>query len=169
MNKKIFKTNNSNRKIRVLPFILSKVTALMIVIIIIINMIIFVPSFFGYQVFDVISGSMEPAIKVNSLIYVQETKPQDLVAGDIITYTSNKGIITHRVVINDINAQEIITKGDNNLQVDLQPIAYRNIIGKVFFTIPYLGYYVSFISSLFGKILVIIIVVFCFIIREIVK
>lgn len=75
MNKKIFKTNNSNRKIRVLPFILSKVTALMIVIIIIINMIIFVPPIFGYQVFDVISGSMEPAIKVNSLIYVQETKP----------------------------------------------------------------------------------------------
>ena len=69
MNKKIFKTNNSNRKIRVLPFILSKVTALMIVIIIIINMIIFVPPIFGYQVFDVISGSMEPAIKVNSLIY----------------------------------------------------------------------------------------------------
>lgn len=169
MNKKIFKTNNSNLSIRVLPFILSKVTALMIVIIIIINMIIFVPSFFGYQVFDVISGSMEPAIKVNSLIYVQETKPQDLVVGDIITYTSNKGIITHRIVINDINAQEIITKGDNNIQVDLQPIAYRNIIGKVFFTIPYLGYYVSFISSLFGKILVIIIIVFCFIIREIVK
>ena len=40
----------------------------------------------GFQLFAVLSGSMEPEYPVGALIYVKETDPAELKAGDVITY-----------------------------------------------------------------------------------
>ena len=112
------------------------------------------------QSYVVISGSMEPAIPVGSLVYSRETDPKTLVPGDVIVfYSSNAGggngeiiPITHRVVENDTSAEEIITKGDANEQNDLSTVKYPNVEGKVILHIPKLGYPASLLSSTMGKV-----------------
>ena len=43
----------------------------------------------GFQVFNVISGSMEPTYNVGDLIYVKEVNPYDIEVGTPITFVLN--------------------------------------------------------------------------------
>lgn len=54
----------------------------------------------GVQPLYVMSGSMEPAFHVGSLIFVQKTDPAEIKVGDPITYTINEAgdYSTHRVI-----------------------------------------------------------------------
>ena len=59
------------------------------------------PKAFGFQMYTVISGSMEPAIPTGSLVYVRYEEPDTIVKDDVIAFYSNNAdgsIITHRVV-----------------------------------------------------------------------
>ena len=59
------------------------------------------PRVFGYEIYTVISGSMEPAIPVGSLVYVQPGAPEDAETDDVIAFHSSMdtgAIITHRVI-----------------------------------------------------------------------
>jgi len=97
---------------------------------------------FGYDAYSVVSGSMEPAIPTGSLVYVQETAPEDMKEDDVIAFYGAKdsnAIITHRVVENKVVMGEFITKGDANKTEDMNAVPYSNFIGKVVYTIPVLG------------------------------
>ncbi len=107
---------------------------------------------FGFQVYTVLSGSMEPTYHVGSLIYVQKVEPKDVKVGDPITFVLNEQLVvaTHRVVDIDIDEQGMIrfqTKGDANTSVDGGKVHQANLLGKPVFTIPYLGYVASFIQN----------------------
>ena len=54
----------------------------------------------GIQPLYVMSGSMEPAFHVGSLIFVQKVEPDEIKVGDPITYTINESgdYSTHRVI-----------------------------------------------------------------------
>ena len=99
---------------------------------------------FGLQVYTVLSGSMEPAYSVGSLIYVKKTAAEDIEAGDVITFlVSEDTIATHRVTAvvpdeEDPDVRRFQTKGDANENVN-------NVIGEPVFTIPYLGYVANYI------------------------
>jgi len=114
----------------------------------------------NFQVKIVQSGSMAPAIKTGSIVVV---KPEDnYKIGDVITFgktTKLKEPITHRIYdIKIISGQPIyITKGDANNAPDQKEISKKDIVGKVLFHIPYLGYAVSFAKKPIGFILIIII------------
>ncbi len=83
-------------------------------------------SVFKMRIFKIGSGSMEPYLKVNSLIVVKES--DDYKVGDVITYNDEIGYVTHRII--DIKDNEIIAKGDaNNTQDD--PITKDKVVGKV--------------------------------------
>ncbi len=61
------------------------------------------PSVFGYQVFRVSSGSMEPELMIGDVILIKEAEPQDIQKGDIVTYKGEEGdlddkFITHKVI-----------------------------------------------------------------------
>lgn len=58
----------------------------------------------GLTPFTVLSGSMEPAFHVGSLIYVKETDASKIEVGDPITYVVNEDLLvsTHRVVDIDV-------------------------------------------------------------------
>ena len=92
-----------------------------------------IPTFFGYKVFDVLTGSMEPTIPEGSLIIIKETPQNEIENGDVITFRfeGQDSIVTHRIVevIND--GQEFITKGDANNANDSRPIKYNEIEGVV--------------------------------------
>ncbi|MFQ6794267.1 MAG: signal peptidase I [Thomasclavelia sp.] len=163
------KSGYSKRIIRITAFFINKLAYLIIGAIILINLMVYLPACFNYQTYSVISGSMEPEIKVNSLIYVQKIDPEKLVSEDIITFNSNNGIVTHRVITNDLSAKQIITKGDANYQNDLRPVNYNQVIGIVKLTIPYIGYYLIFISSLSGKIITIALLIVSILLVDISK
>lgn len=89
-------------------------------------------TYFGYSLFEVASGSMEPALSIDDVIIVN-TNIKDVHVNDIITYELDKSIITHRVI--SINGDNIITKGDYNNTADGK-IERKNIIGKVVKVLP---------------------------------
>ena len=107
----------------------------------------------GFQVFTVLSGSMEPVYHVGSLIYVKTVDPADLEVGDDITFMlSEDTVATHRIVgiLQDENDPSVLrfrTQGVANDQEDGTPVHYKNVIGKPVFTIPYLGYVANYIQN----------------------
>lgn len=138
-----------------------------------------VPRFAGIQSYVVVSGSMEPAIPVGSLVYAKPVEPETLQTGDVIVFystdaasasggTGQSGAIpvTHRVVENHADKGEVITKGDANESTDIYPAAYINIVGKVFAHIPKLGYLASPLASLQGKIAMVMIILAGFLLTE---
>ncbi|OUN11244.1 signal peptidase I, partial [Gemmiger sp. An87] len=101
-----------------------------------------VPKLFGYQIYNVLTQSMEPAMPVGSAIYVKRCDPQALEQGEIITFRLSQatGLVeTHRVVENDTQARQLITKGDANALPDVDPVSYERVVGKVVMCIPVLG------------------------------
>lgn len=124
--------------------ILYKIYIFIIVTVFIINLLsIFNFSFFGFRIFRVGSGSMEPNLKVNDIVIIR--KVDDYKVNDIVTYNNNnEEYITHRII--RVNDDEVVTKGDSNNKED-NPIKRKNIIGKLVFKITGLG----FITYLFSK------------------
>jgi len=114
----------------------------------------------NYKVLVVQSGSMEPVIKTGGIIVL---KPQaDYKAGEIITFREKAGsnvTITHRVVEvkNENNQVRYITKGDANNAADPNGISKNQIVGKVLFSLPYVGYAVDTAKKPYGFLAIIII------------
>lgn len=102
----------------------------------------------GYQCFNIISPSMEPAYSVGDLIYVKEVDPTTVKEGDVITFIVNEDLVvgTHRVMRIDAEKQCFITKGDTNDTED-PPVHFKNLIGMPQFSIPKLGYVSDFVQN----------------------
>jgi len=141
-----------------------------IVIIAILLIVSVFPITGNYKLMIVQSGSMEPAIKMGSVVMVKPA--DDYKIGDIISfgqYSQIKAPTTHRIY--DIKVVEgnpvYITKGDANNAPDAREITKREIIGKSLFSIPYLGYAVDFAKKPLGFSLIIIVPAALIIIDEI--
>ena len=107
----------------------------------------------GLKPYAVLSGSMEPAYHVGSLIYVKSVDYKTLQVGDPITYMLNENtVVTHRIIEvlvdeEDPNTIRYFTQGDANDVPDGMSVHYKNIIGKPVFSIPYLGYVSNYIQN----------------------
>lgn len=106
----------------------------------------------GYEVYNVVSGSMEPAIPVGSVIYVETLPPEDVAEGDVIAFHGSDSIIAHRVVKNRVGEGEFITKGDANAENDMNPVGYQELIGRVCLHYPVAGALLEVGTSNIGKI-----------------
>ena len=80
------------------------------------------PSVMGFSIFRVMSASMEPEIKTDSMILVKKVDPKTVQVGDVITFVSSDPTIegyanTHRVMAIDTSSGSPLftTKGDNNV------------------------------------------------------
>jgi len=103
-----------------------------------------------YKLLVVTSGSMSPIFEAGDLICIIRMDPDRAKVGDIVTFKSEEGILTHRIV--EIKADgEIVTKGDANKVNDSWPNNWK--LGKVetkyLFRIPKLGYFISWWSGIF--------------------
>ncbi|MDD5679613.1 MAG: signal peptidase I [Kiritimatiellae bacterium] len=97
----------------------------------------------NYKIYTVLSGSMEPALKVGSVIVT--VPDSNYKVGDIITYkpsSYSKTTVTHRIsaIKNDGDIIAYAAKGDANNAADSQLVVPAMITGKTVFTIPYAGY-----------------------------
>ena len=84
---------------------------------------------FGYKPMVIVSGSMEPAIKTNSMVIVKKAPYEDMDVDDIILYKQGDNYIVHRV-INKTN-EGILTKGDNNNFDDGYLLSDEDVRGKI--------------------------------------
>ena len=110
-----------------------------------------VPKLLGYQVYDIISGSMEPAIPVHSIVLVQSAAPEDIQPGEIVAYQGGDSVVVHRLVENHVVEGELVTKGDANAEPDPLKVAYGSVLGTVTLHIPFIGVYAGALNTLTGK------------------
>ena len=101
------------------------------------------PTVFGYSTAVVISGSMAPVINVEDMVIIKKT--DDYQVGDIISYSTGKSMVTHRIL--EITPDGYITKGDANNSQDVAPIPPIAVTGEVIKTIPGVGHIITFIQS----------------------
>jgi len=110
-----------------------------------------IPRYMGYEIYNVVSGSMEPEIPVGSVIYVAVTDPEDIQESDVIAFRSNGSVVTHRVVQNRLVEGEFVTKGDANAAEDMNTVPYINLIGRVEYHFPVIGQLMVLYTSNIGK------------------
>ncbi|MBR3786557.1 MAG: signal peptidase I [Firmicutes bacterium] len=104
----------------------------------------------GWDVYVVLSGSMEPTYKTGAVLYVDDVDTSTLQAGDPVTYVINGDVkVTHRIVevVKQDGQTFYKTKGDANNVEDGGLVAESQVIGAPVFSIPYLGHLVTFIQG----------------------
>jgi signal peptidase len=124
------------------------------------------PRFFHYHVFDVLSGSMSPAIPIGTAVVDGEVRADQLATGDVLTFPEpgRPGVyITHRIVAIDQNgaAVQVATKGDANGARDpwALPYAPGATALRVVFAVPLAGYVLGFLGMPLGRVLLVAAVV----------
>lgn len=101
---------------------------------------------FGLRTFTVLTGSMRPAIQVDSLVFTIPEKEYHV--NDVITFKRSDTNITHRIV--GVKNNQLVTKGDANQEADPILVSKELVIGKMFLTIPYLGKLTSITKTVPG-------------------
>lgn len=108
----------------------------------------------GYAILEVVSGSMEPTIKVGDLIVIN-VKEKNYKKNDIVTFYDEEGsFVTHRII--SINKKDMITKGDNN-NVDDGKTSTKKIIGKYVYKFSGVGKILKTLRNPFVTIVIFII------------
>lgn len=140
---------------------LKTISALIVIIAVTLAIFMAGLKFFGFQIYTIVSGSMEPTYHVGSLIYVKEVDTTTLKEKDTITFElSDNTIATHRIVEivydeDNHDKYKFRTKGDANENVDANLVESNKVLGKAIFTIPYLGYLAAYIQTPPGNIVAI--------------
>ena len=110
------------------------------------------------KVLTVLSGSMEPEIKTGSIVVIKPVENYKI--GDVITFGKTvKTPTTHRIENIEVIEGRVLytTKGGANNAPDTRTVSEKDIIGKVLFTVPFIGYAVDAVKKPFGFMLIIII------------
>ena len=119
-----------------------------------------------YNAYVVLTGSMVPEIMPKDVVVTKKYDAKDLEQGDIITFMSSDDrlsgiIVTHRIKNKyydaTTNKYTFQTKGDANNTEDFTLTEEANVIGKVVFKIPMLGYVQEILASKGGLIIVVLI------------
>ena len=116
----------------------------------------FIAPRFGWKVDAVMSGSMEPELKVGSVVITRPLNNANVNVGDIITFRSplNSELTTHRVIsVENSPSLFFRTKGDANEDADPFIVGSQGVMGRVCFDIAYIGYVTQFIKSRLGLLL----------------
>ncbi len=111
----------------------------------------------------IVSGSMQPALSVGSLVIYETVEPEALERGDVISFArpgGDRAITTHRIVaVEERDGTRIFqTKGDNNAIADPWLIRYdagqepKRMIAAV----PYVGHLLIVTKGPLPKVLLIV-------------
>ena len=104
----------------------------------------------GAKGYSVVTDSMAPGIKKGDVVFVKQVNFDELNENDIVTveFPDGNGCFTHRIISIDKEAGVFRTKGDANEKEDPQPSMKEQIIGKLWYSVPLLGYISIFVNSL---------------------
>lgn len=130
--------------------------------------------FMGFQIFRVISSSMEPEYNVNDILLVKKTKPDKIKVGNNVAYLgklddNTYAPITHKVVkIEEMQdgTLQFYTKGLANITED-PVVTEQQIYGVVVSKLHLLSLINKLVNNVFGYILLIFIPLLVLIIKNI--
>lgn len=131
----------------------------------------------SFTLFTIISGSMEPNIKVYDVIFDRKVKDySEIKTGDVITFVTDNVahpglIVTHRVseVGKNDKGYYFHTKGDSNDREDTTVVTEDRVIGKVMMKFPQLGRIQMIISNRLGWMLFILLPALSVLIYDVLK
>ncbi|MCI8729670.1 MAG: signal peptidase I [Lachnospiraceae bacterium] len=136
---------------KAVPALCNIAGTLILLAVIISSLAVTVPRFMGYEIYNVVSASMEPEIPVGSVIYVEDARPEDISPGEVIAFSSGDSVIAHRVTANHTVEGTFTTKGDANAQGDMNDAPYEALKGRVARHYPVLGELMVLYASRTGK------------------
>ena len=126
------------------------------------------PSVFGYSIFRVSSGSMEPELMVGDIILDKTVdNPEDLKVGDVITFKSSDYgdmLVTHKIIkapYEENGKLMLQTKGIAN-EVEDKPISVDNVKGIMICKVDYLDTVYNVFLSPWGLLILIALIVIIF-------
>ena len=126
------------------------------------------PSVFGYSIFRVSSGSMEPELMVGDIILDKTVdNPEDLKVGDVITFKSSDYgdmLVTHKVIkapYEENGKLMLQTKGIAN-EVEDKPICVDNVKGIMICKVDYLDTVYNVFLAPWGLLILIALIVIIF-------
>lgn len=102
---------------------------------------------FGYKGYIVTSGSMEPTFSPGDYIIVKQEDFSSLNEGDVITFTEDGTIVTHRV--KSIAESGVETQGDANGATDAALVMADVYVGTLQGIIPAFGQVILFMQKPF--------------------
>lgn len=126
------------------------------------------PSVFGYSIFRVSSGSMEPELMVGDIILDKAVdNPENLKVGDVITFKSNDYgdmLVTHKIIkapYEENGKLMLKTKGIAN-ELEDKPISIDNVKGIMICKVDYLDTVYSIFLSPWGLLILIALIAIIF-------
>ncbi|MDP4120333.1 MAG: signal peptidase I [Bacillota bacterium] len=124
------------------------------------------PNFFGYQVFRISSGSMEPDLHMYDIIVCKKVPITDLQVGDVISYNGTEGdlagkIITHKVIEKPYKTASGYFLQTKGIVSGAQPdpvISGGQVLGRYIYKIPLINYLFNFFITPLGLIVCLLII-----------
>lgn len=128
------------------------------------------PSVFGYQIFRVSSGSMEPELMIGDVILVKKADVEDIQKGDIVTYKGEEDdfankFITHKMIEDPQYIDgEYVFKSQGIVEGALpDPVWYEDqLLGEFVCKIPFIDSIYSFFLKPYGLMTFILVIVLLF-------
>lgn len=124
---------------KVLEWVVNVVVALAVLLVV---FMLFAPRL-GYNMHPVLSGSMQPALKVGGVVLTRLIKVDEVKKGDVISFKIDEQRITHRVIeVNKADGKiHFQTKGDANEEPDPYAVIPKTEkVPKVVLYVPYFGF-----------------------------
>lgn len=129
--------------------------ALLIAVAALALVVVVVPAVAGAHPYTVLTGSMVPLYPPGTLVVVRAVDPADIAIGDVVTYQLHSGepqVVTHRVVGIQLAADgeiTFITQGDANNIADEKPVREAQVVGRLWYAVPYIGWINNVITGSF--------------------
>ena len=138
----IYKIYNPIKPIALIP------TTLVIILV-----IWFAIGIFPIKPIGIASASMAPKINIGDMIIIKKCSSNDIEINDVIEYRRGNYSVIHRVTDKyQIDGQTyFITKGDNNKDVDNEPVKEEQLRGKAIGRIPYVAMPTIWLEKLSGR------------------
>ena len=123
------------------------------VIIFFIILVILVSGITKYKLIAIASDSMKPTYSRGDAVIYKKIDPKDYKVGDILAFEKEDIVVTHRIVKiwKQGNEYTFVTKGDSNNTKDYFMPNSSSALGKVNFSIKYIGYPTVLINDFFRK------------------
>jgi len=100
-----------------------------------------IPMIVRGDTFVIATGSMTPTLPVHSFVVTRPVDTEDIRVGDILNFRRTPAAtetVTHRVVGIDENGH-FITRGDANDADDATTIPPSQVLGRYWYTVPFIG------------------------------
>ena len=107
--------------------------------------LIIVPKAAGAKPLTILSGSMTGTYDIGDVVVVKPVDPANLNIGDVITFqpfSDDPELTTHRIIAISYGSkvEQFVTQGDANNAPDLKPIGEDQVKGKVWYSVPKVGW-----------------------------